>query len=236
MAVFLLISLVLLGFGAFFSPKAQGEIAALGEPRSSERGVFGGPAHIPGGSARFSEDRTMLASQPLPDPTVSSADTSRILTNQAVFQIAALQGASGPGPSTSRNSEKQPAGLANEAGALDPKNYFILPTQGFNWGKIHPRNAVDIANSCGAPAVASAQGLVADISLDSWSGGYGHYIVLSHPNGMKTHYAHLDQIFVSLGQYVKQSDLIGTVGRTGDASGCHVHFEVEGAANPFARS
>lgn len=223
MAVFLLMGLVFLGLGAF-SPKAQGEI-----------GVFGGPAPVSAVPAGFSEDRAMLASEPLPDPTGSPVDTSGVLANQAVLQIAALQGTSGPDPSTNLNSGKPPVDLANDTGALDSKNYFILPTPGFNWGKIHPRNAVDIANSCGAPAVASAQGLVADLSLDSWSGGYGHYVVLSHPNGTKTHYAHLDKIFVSLGQYVKQSDLIGTVGRTGDASGCHVHFEVEGAPNPFAR-
>lgn len=223
MAVFLLIGLISLGLG-IFSPKAKGEI-----------GVFGGPASVSVAPAGFSGDKAMLVSQPLPDSTAPSPDTSGTLPDSNILQIGALQEISRPDASTNRNSGKPPVGSATYTNALDPKTYFILPTQGFNWGKLHPQNAVDIANSCGAPAVASAQGLVTDLSLDSWSTGYGHYVVLAHPNGMKTHYAHLDQILVSLGQYVKQNDLIGTVGRTGDATGCHVHFEVEGAANPFAR-
>jgi len=223
MAVFLVIGLVFLGLG-LFSPKAQGEA-----------GVFGGPAPVSGVPAGFSGDMAILASQPLPDPTILSTDTSGTLPDPNIFKIAALQGVSGPNVSTNQNSGKSPIGLANDTGAFDSKDYFILPTQGFNWGKLHLRNAVDIANSCGAPAVASAQGLVSDLSLDSWSEGYGHYVILAHPNGTKTRYAHLDKIFVSFGQYVKQNDSIGTVGRTGDATGCHVHFEVSGAPNPFIK-
>ncbi len=223
MAVFLVICLIFLGMG-LFSSKAQGEI-----------GVFGGPAPVSGALAGLSGDTAMLTSQPLPYPPVLSPDSSDALADQNIFQIAVLQGVPGPNASTDRNFVKASVGLASDTGAFDPKAYFILPTQGFNWGKLHPHNAVDIANSCGAPVVASAQGLVSDLSLDSWSEGYGHYVILAHPNGMKTRDAHLEQIFVSFGQYVKQGELIGTVGRTGDATGCHVHFEVEGSANPFAR-
>lgn len=223
MAVFLVIGLISLGLG-LFSPKVHGEI-----------GIFGGPAPVSETPAGFLGDKAILASQPLPDPTTLSSDSSGAPAGQIILQIAALQGIPGPDTSTNRNSGETRRGLASDIGYFDSKAYFILPTQGFNWGKLHPRNAVDIANSCGAPVVSSAQGLVADLSLDSWSGGYGHYVMLVHPNGMKTRYAHFDQIFVSQGQYVKQGDLIGTIGRTGDATGCHVHFEVDGAANPFVK-
>ena len=124
---------------------------------------------------------------------------------------------------------------SSDAGLPDLKGYFILPTDGFNWGRLHDHNAVDIAASCGTPVVASAEGLVTDASEDSWSGGYGHYVFIEHPNGTKTRYAHLDKVFVSVGDYVKQKDQIGTMGQTGDATGCHVHFEVLGAKNPFAK-
>lgn len=125
--------------------------------------------------------------------------------------------------------------LAKSSGLPDLKGYFMQPAEGFNWGVLHPHNAVDIANVCGTPIVASAEGLVVDVSLDSWSEGYGHNIVIEHPNGVKTRYAHLDKVFASLGDYVKQGEQIGTMGQTGDATGCHVHFEVLGAVNPFAR-
>ncbi len=124
----------------------------------------------------------------------------------------------------------------------DFKNYFIKPADGFNWGKLHPHNAVDIANSCGTPVLAAAEGLVIpDDNLGDgrggWNGGYGNFVLIEHPfgDGVKTRYAHLKEIVVSVGDYVKQGDTIGTMGDTGEATGCHVHFEVFGAENPFAK-
>ena len=66
-----------------------------------------------------------------------------------------------------------------------------------------------------------------------WNGGYGSYIVIAHPNGTQTVYAHLSKVFVSVGQYTAQGFNIGNVGSTGNSTGCHIHFEVRGAKNPF---
>lgn len=114
--------------------------------------------------------------------------------------------------------------------------YFIQPVDGWNWGILHKQNAVDIANACGTKVVAAAEGLVVDASDEGWNGGYGEYIILEHLNGTRTRYAHLSALAVSIGDYVKQGQKIGEVGRSGEATGCHLHFEVEGAANPFAKS
>jgi murein DD-endopeptidase MepM/ murein hydrolase activator NlpD len=118
-------------------------------------------------------------------------------------------------------------------------NYFIQPARGTNWGILHAHNAVDIANVCGTSVVASAAGIVTESSGEgNWNGGYGNYVVLEHPNGVKTKYAHLGTVGVSLGDEVRQGDGIGTIGATGHvvgATGCHLHFEVLGAVNPFVR-
>ena len=122
------------------------------------------------------------------------------------------------------------------------KNYFSLPTQGWNWGILHNYNAVDIANQCGTPVFAAADGIViSDQRLGSgssgWNYGYGLFVLLEHPNGTKTRYAHLDKILVKLGDLVKKGQEIGLMGNTGDTkgpTGCHLHFEVYGAQNPFA--
>ena len=111
---------------------------------------------------------------------------------------------------------------------------FILPTDGLNFGKLHQRNAVDIANSCGTDIWASADGLVIEIKSTGWNGGYGKYVKIEHLNNIKTLYAHLSKINVSLGQKVKQGEKIGEIGQSGEATGCHLHFEVLGAKNPFA--
>jgi murein DD-endopeptidase MepM/ murein hydrolase activator NlpD len=115
-------------------------------------------------------------------------------------------------------------------------NYFTKPTIGYDWGQLHHYNAVDIANACGTPVTAAAEGLVVDLSTDDWDGGYGHMVLMEHPNGMGTRYAHLKTISVHIGDYLEQGAPIGTMGQTGDATGCHLHFEVIGAKNPFARN
>ena len=120
---------------------------------------------------------------------------------------------------------------------------FIVPATGYNWGILHHENAVDVANSCGTPVVAAAAGVVIpdpEISdaPDGWNGGYGNFVLLEHSfgNDVKTRYAHLEKILVQVGDYVTQGQEIGLMGETGDATGCHLHFEVLGAHNPFAKN
>lgn len=121
--------------------------------------------------------------------------------------------------------------------------YFIQPTDGYNWGEIHAYNAVDISNNCGTPIKASAEGLVVPDDrygdgTDGWNGGYGKFVLIEHPNDTKTRYAHLDKTLASIGDYVKQGQEIGVMGNTGNThgpTGCHLHFEVMSAQNPFAK-
>jgi murein DD-endopeptidase MepM/ murein hydrolase activator NlpD len=119
---------------------------------------------------------------------------------------------------------------------------FIIPAQGYDWGILHNYNAVDIANSCGTPVVAAADGIVVpdpnipDVA-GGWNGGYGNFVLIEHSfgTGIYTRYAHLSQILVQIGDLVKQGQEIGLMGESGEATGCHVHFEVIGAQNPFAK-
>lgn len=113
--------------------------------------------------------------------------------------------------------------------------YFKLPTFGFNWGRIHGRNGVDIANSCGTPIYAAADGAVTVADADGWNGGFGKYIKISHANGTETLYAHASKLFAFVGQTVGKGDKIMLMGTTGRSTGCHLHFEVHGAKNPLAK-
>lgn len=98
---------------------------------------------------------------------------------------------------------------------------------------VHGNNGVDLATPVGSPIYAAADGTVVISSMGSWHGGYGNYVVISHPNGTQTVYAHNRENTVNVGEQVKQGDLIGYVGLTGRTTGAHVHFEVRGAKNPF---
>ena len=55
---------------------------------------------------------------------------------------------------------------------------------------------------------------------------YGNMILIKHPNGMKTRYAHLQSVGVKLGQSVKAGQQIGVQGNTGNSYGVHLHYEV----------
>lgn len=116
-----------------------------------------------------------------------------------------------------------------------PGSYFIWPipsphriTQG-----LHPFNAVDLSNGvCGEAVWAAAGGQVQRTGSTAIG---GKYVRIIHPNGVVTYYGHLSAIMAAPGTKVLQGQLIGYSGKTGRATGCHVHFEVRGAVNPFVK-
>jgi murein DD-endopeptidase MepM/ murein hydrolase activator NlpD len=112
------------------------------------------------------------------------------------------------------------------------------PTIGWNWGQLHAFNAVDIANRCGTPVYAAKEGIIVEVKNDgNWNNGYGDFITIEHPNNIQTLYAHLERVESQIGQYIKEKELVGYMGNTGNAhgpTGCHLHFEVHGAENPLA--
>lgn len=132
--------------------------------------------------------------------------------------------------------------LAGTAALPNFDGQFIMPANGNNWGILQHYNGVDIANSCGTPVVAAADGVVVPDdqipnTQDGWNGGYGNFVLIEHPfgNGVTTRYAYLATVSVQIGDYVNQGQVIGTMGETGAATGCELHFEVIGAHNPFVK-
>lgn len=118
-------------------------------------------------------------------------------------------------------------------------DYFMPPTAGYNWGRIHGRNGVDIANSCGTPIYAAAGGSVAIADGVGYNGGFGKYIKLIHTGAsgesLETVYAHATKLLVGAGEYAQRGQMIALMGSTGRSTGCHLHFEVHGARNPLAK-
>lgn len=96
--------------------------------------------------------------------------------------------------------------------------------------RVHPltgRNTqhkgVDFAAKPGSDVVAVAAGVVSFSGIKS---GYGHVVEISHADGYTTLYAHNKKNLVAIGDLVQRGQTIAAVGRSGRASGYHVHFEV----------
>ena len=93
--------------------------------------------------------------------------------------------------------------------------------------KLH--KGIDIAASKNTNILASADGTVTYVGNDS--DGYGKYFIIYHgtdKDGVKisTLYAHCNKILVKKGDSVKRGDIVGLVGKTGCATGYHIHYEV----------
>ena len=111
---------------------------------------------------------------------------------------------------------------------------------GFDSSKHH--TGIDLAFKDGTPVYAAASGTVVfagcsdsecgETCDDKCNKRYGKYIIISHPDGMMTAYAHLQEFKISKGASVKQGDLIGLVGHTGFATGAHLHFEIRKDSTP----
>jgi len=82
---------------------------------------------------------------------------------------------------------------------------------------------IDLAAPAGTPVWATADGRVVSAGKD---GRYGKTVVVDHGSGFRTRYAHLKKIETKQGKRVERGNTIGRVGKSGNASGPHLHYEV----------
>jgi len=92
-------------------------------------------------------------------------------------------------------------------------------------GYVKMHTGVDWATSYGTPIFASGNGVVESAG---WEGGYGKYVKIKHNNGYETAYGHMSAFAKGLevGKRVRQGQVIGFVGSTGQSTGAHVHYEI----------
>jgi murein DD-endopeptidase MepM/ murein hydrolase activator NlpD len=106
-------------------------------------------------------------------------------------------------------------------GFIWPLNGPVTSPFGPRWGSFHP--GLDIGGFTGEPFVAAKEGRVI---YASWMDGYGNATMIDVGGGIVTLYGHQSRLGVTVGQTVKQGQVIGYVGCTGYCTGPHLHFEV----------
>ena len=89
------------------------------------------------------------------------------------------------------------------------------------YGRVKPHKGTDYAAPVGTPIMATANGKV---TKSGYTRGNGNYVKIRHNNTYSTQYLHMKRRKVRVGQYVKQGDVIGWVGMTGNTSGPHVCY------------
>jgi murein DD-endopeptidase MepM/ murein hydrolase activator NlpD len=108
-----------------------------------------------------------------------------------------------------------------------PVNGPLTSPFGPRWGRLHA--GIDIGAPEGTPIRAADSGRVV---IAGWQGGYGLYTCIQHAGTFSTCYAHQVRLGTSVGASVKQGQVMGYVGNTGNSFGAHLHFETRVNGNP----
>lgn len=144
--------------------------------------------------------------------------------------------------------EKTEAGYYDENGAALQKVFLKSPLQykyissGFSYGrvnpvtrKVSPHRGIDYAANSGTPAVTIGDGTVIQAG---WNGLYGISVTVRHNDVYRSVYGHFSSLAkgIRVGAKVKQGQVVGYVGSTGQSTGPHLHFEIHkynSYVNPF---
>ena len=103
------------------------------------------------------------------------------------------------------------------------------------YGGLAHHSGQDFASKVGNPVYATGDGVVEKV--DFKFNGYGNEVLINHGFGYQTRYAHLNTVDVGVGQRLRRGDKIGEVGKSGKATGPHLHYEViyrGNALNPMS--
>ena len=129
---------------------------------------------------------------------------------------------------------KQAAKIKENKWVLPLASYQLTATFGQYglWASYH--TGLDFNGNTGDPITAVANGTVTSTGYD---GAYGNKTVVTLDDGTEIWYCHQTSIYVSVGERVNGSEVIGTVGATGHVTGSHLHLEVRpgggGPVDPF---
>jgi len=117
------------------------------------------------------------------------------------------------------------------------EDQFIWPVKGITlltsvfgirWGQLH--EGLDMPSPRGTIVRAAKSGKVISVG---YAGGYGREIRIEHRNNFITRYAHNSVNYVKEGDFVKQGQIIGLVGSSGNSTGSHLHFEIRSNGIPL---
>lgn len=205
---------------------------------------LGSPDKIVVGQKIVIPGRADLLATKAPTTQVASATPMAAPAQQTLPQAApnALQQAAAPGtptPAATPAPTAQPQAAPTQVAAVPAAEPAMSGNEKFRW-PVSGRVLVDFASSKGtginieapegAAIKAAENGTV--IYVGSGVEGYGNLVLIRHPNGYVSAYAHLGSMSVAKGAVVNRGDTIGAAGMTGSVSKPQLHFELRKGATP----
>lgn len=158
----------------------------------------------------------------------TETDYFNALAKEQAAAAAAAAAANKPS-SGSNNSSASSSGGASSGGFAFPLAYSTGVTCAYG-PRVHPINGnksfhygVDLAAGMNTEIYATKSGTVTGATYGEAN---GYYVTINHGDGYSSIYAHMTNYVVSVGDSVKQGQLIGYVGTTGWSTGPHLHFEI----------
>ncbi len=224
-----------------FQPEDKSETAASNPGTySSVSSNYKLPSHI--SVTRLISTTVIKAERPVSGGyRVKAKDTLSAIARKYRMQVSHLKKMNGLRGDiirigqTLRINGSQPA-TTQMAGTIYKMKVFTMPVIsgrvtsrfGYRRDPFNPNiknyhSGLDLSAPVGTPVIASADGIV---EFKGRNGGYGNTVIIRHKGGYKTIYAHCSTTTVEVGDQVKMGTVIASVGRTGTATGAHLHFEV----------
>ena len=156
----------------------------------------------------------------LPDHKAVDATVLAELKESSVSADAFEQRALDTADRSARGDGAAPTISEDDVWLLPLDDYVFTNPYGMRWNKLH--GGIDLKAAEGTPFKAIHAGTVEKVGYE---GGYGLRVIISHPDGSQTLYAHASTTLVAEGQQVNAGDTIGRVGSTGYSTGPHLHLE-----------
>ncbi|KKU88351.1 MAG: Peptidase, M23 family [Microgenomates group bacterium GW2011_GWF2_47_9] len=169
-----------------------------------------------------------IRSHPLSKRVLPLLEHKRLVKGLGQVTLIALLVGAAVYPTRAFNYEAVPEGVigATEIKVTTESAYAFPVSEPIGISQYYHQfhRGIDIRAAEGVPVLAVARGVVVEVKRTR--AGYGEYVRLAHDGTVSSLYAHMSKIEVTLGQVVEKQEKIGEIGRTGWATGPHLHFEI----------
>lgn len=181
------------------------------------------------------EDQALLDAIALKEQEYNEAKEAEWIAYMATYVPPTTQAPSIPISDPDGNNSASGGGSGNGNNNVNVGSSWMVPcsykklTSPFGFrdtgiaGASTYHQGVDLSANAGTPIVASRGGTV---TTATYSNSAGYYVTINHGDGFSSIYMHMSNYIVSAGQTVNQGQTIGYVGKTGIASGNHLHFGI----------